>query len=285
MSPELAHAVAGFLSDDSVPYGFSAAVEFVAVPAEPLEATRRHAAENEGHSRNGTLATAAKPRLSRGGAGLEIDLADPRRPDAVPSDVRALLPRQGLANYLEALAVVHKLESLATDPDFLAEATHRDRRTPTCCRSTAMPEHTHAPVIAVIALYAAQVELLRILIHRSAILPMAAFTIEVGLPEAFRQRESLAALISLTRSHAHRAVTYGEGPQLLMVALTRACKHLVLFGDPGTLARRSQWNGPVDHLDEADSAHERGLLARILPYTQGASTRSAPARMREGSSV
>src|SRR6185312_13425020 len=76
------------------------------------------------------------------------------------------------------------------------------------------------PALAVIALYPAQAELIRMLLRRNqtAAHPLG---IEVGVPTAFRQRECHTALVSLTRSHTHRAVAYGESPEQLLLALTR----------------------------------------------------------------
>jgi superfamily I DNA and/or RNA helicase len=136
--------------------------------------------------------------------------------------------------------------------------------------------------VGVIALYAAQAELLRRLIERSAALAASGLSVEVGTPATFRQRECLAALVSLTRSHSHRAVTFGEGPHALALALTRAASRLQLFGDPGTLARRTQWGGPVDHLDEAAAARERALVSRLLAHLHGPAPHPPP-RPREGS--
>ena len=91
----------------------------------------------------------------------------------------------------------------------------------------------------------------------------------MGLPSAFREQEHDTVVVSLTRSHAHRAVTFGEGPALLAVALTRARRQLVLFGDAGTLARRAQWTGAVEPLDEAGAAWERDIAGRLLEHLHG----------------
>jgi hypothetical protein len=114
----------------------------------------------------------------------------------------------------------------------------------------------------VVALYPAQVELLRHLVKRSAL--HDAVSVEVGLPQDFRQRECQIALVSLTRSHSHRAVTYGPTPAILTQALTIATDRITLFGDAGTLIRRSKWDGPVDHLQAADALQERNLVLRLV---------------------
>jgi superfamily I DNA and/or RNA helicase len=118
--------------------------------------------------------------------------------------------------------------------------------------------------IGVCALYPAQAELIRCLMRRSPILGGAAEHIRVGVPADFRERECHIALLSLTRSHSHRAVSFGGHPQDLVLALTRARSRLLVFGDQGTLARRTEWDGPVDHLDERSADRERKLLARLV---------------------
>jgi superfamily I DNA and/or RNA helicase len=123
--------------------------------------------------------------------------------------------------------------------------------------------------VAVIALYPAQAELLRLLLARSPAVAAATLAVEVGTPAAFRHRDCLVALVSLTRSHSHRAVPLGDGPQALAEALTRAAGRLVLFGDPATLARRSQWQGALDHLDEHAARAERRLVGQLVESLEG----------------
>jgi superfamily I DNA and/or RNA helicase len=139
--------------------------------------------------------------------------------------------------------------------------------------------------VALIALYPAQVELIRRLVRDLVARTPAAVRVEVGLPSDFHQRECLAALVSLTRSHTHRAVPFGEGPQQLVEALTRAVSRLWVFGDPGTLARRGQWSGPLDHLDESAAERERDLVLRLCQFLTGQTPRAADFRSFEGSGV
>jgi hypothetical protein len=70
--------------------------------------------------------------------------------------------------------------------------------------------------------------------------------------------------VSLTRSHGHRAVTYGDEPGLLPLALTRARQRLILIGDAGTLARRAAWDGPLDHYDALTAAAETAWAANLI---------------------
>jgi hypothetical protein len=225
-------------------------------PAPAVHATKRGSDpglrwNGSGHA-TATLTSPARAaqRTARGGAGLEVDLIDPRRIDALPNDLRPLLPPRGVVNYLEARAVVHELEALAQDEGF------RAARAAWCAE--------RGPAVAVMSLFPAQAKLLRVLIDRSAVLASAGLRAEVGQPWEFRQREALAVLLSLTRSHATRAVPFSDHPRALVLALTRAAERLLIFGDPGTMSRRSQWFGALDHLDETTGPLEQALLGQLL---------------------
>jgi hypothetical protein len=254
-----------------------AVFELLAVPplTEDPESGRQGGPEVR-HRKGGTATATPRLRHARGGAGLEVDLANSGPLEQVPADLRAALPSEGLVNFFEARAVVRYLERLLTDPRFRA-AAEAWRRKATCQRTSANCEEgaegttagfrpVHSPAIAVMAPYSAQVELIRLLIAQNPTLAAPNVGIEIGRPADFRQRECLTALISLTRSHTHRAVTYGEGPEALILALTRAAERLVVFADLGTLARRAAWQGAVDHLGEAAATRERDLAARLLRF-------------------
>jgi hypothetical protein len=239
------------------------AVEFVPVPS-PREGVRHPAGAvlsgrraAPGRGRGGQAVHAAHPPR-KGGAGLEVDLADPHHRDRLPGEYRAALPNAGMANFLEAQAVVRTLEDLAADPAVRAAR----------------------PSVGVIALYPGQAALIRRLLQGSR---AAALGVTVDVPAGFRERECDVALVSLTRSHGHRAVSFGDGPQALAVALTRARSRLLVFGDVGTLARRAQWPHPLDHLDEAASARERALAGRLAACAEGQGPHAHLVRLREGS--
>jgi len=274
----------GYQCDDLATSERTVSVEFVSVTGALAASEPRRRGEDDGRRRGGGTATATtRVRTPRGGAGLEVDLADSRRLDQLPAELRAVLPGQGLINYVEAQAVVRMVETLLADPAFAAEAVSwQQRHVATGGSPVAVGR---LPVLAVMALYPGQVELLRRLLRR---LPQPAnpvCTVEVGLPLAFRQREGLAALVSLTRSHTHRAVAYGESPEVLVQALTRAARRLILFGDPGTLLRRSQWPGAVDHLDESAAGRERRLLSQLAHAVQGDGPAAQVFRLHEGGSL
>jgi hypothetical protein len=235
-------------------------VEFVSVPARPVTANTRN------------------PRWT-GGAGLELDLADARHHDRLPAELRARLGEaRGLVNYLEAQAIVRTLEHLLGGQNGFS--CHARLLEGTANGSgTLDPGHAqcHAPAsVRVIALYPAQAQLIRLLLEQTPELWIGrGLDIHVGAAAAFRECECDVLLLSLTRSHTHRAVTFGEGPSMLALAMTRARGRLILFGDPGTLARRAQWQGPLDHLDANDSERERRVIAQLLGYIQGQGTHAS----------
>jgi hypothetical protein len=242
----------GLVASGVSPNGF-AAVEFVAVPSlKAVEGGRRNLNQRQESVVPGP---SAWPR--KGGAGLELDLTDPRNRERLPPEIRTRLPSQGFVNYPEGQAVVQGLATVAAE----------------------IANGRAGPRIAVLALYPAQVELIRQLIQQSPLL--ADLDVEVVTPNCYRQREADVVLLSLTRSHSHRPVAFGDGPRALALALTRARSKLVLFGDPGTLMRRSQWDGPLEHLNETTAALERTLIARLVRHLEppaGASRTSRPSQ-------
>jgi hypothetical protein len=186
----------------------------------------------------------SKQEWPREGAGLELDLSTSRNADRLPVGLRHSLPARGFVNYLEAQALIRRLE------------TWLRKESADSCR------------VAVLALYQGQVELLRRLIEQSETLRAGNFPLEVALPSRLHQRECEVVFLSLTRSHAHRSVAFGEDVNELPLALTRARGRLFVFGDPGSLCKRTNWHGPLDHLD-AQSAHQELLrLSRLLTYLQ-----------------
>jgi hypothetical protein len=245
MAPGLAGVVAELLgtgADRPSGNGAGGGVEFVPVP--PLADGRRN-----GHGGD-------PPRLpadTRGGAGLEADLADARQRGQLPPDVADGLPPRGVVNVAEARAVVRVLRRLAAD--------------------------TAPGPVAVLALSAAQAELIRRLARGEPGLPT---DLLIDVPPALRQREAGTVVVSLTRSHTHRAVFYGDDPDWLPLALSRGRGRLVLVGDPGTLARRAQWDGPLDHLDAAAARRERELVQNLVRYLHGRGRHARAFRLLDG---
>ena len=238
--------------------GQSGSVEFVPVPAGRQSTAAQTPGNGGGRRGLGTARPGARSAVPshKGGAGLELDLADLRQQDRLPADLRSHLPNEGFVNYPEAQAVVAALADLVKETG-LGELGGDHELI------------ARQPAVAVVALYSAQAELIRRLIRQDPRLAPLDRVVEIGVPAAFRQREATVVLLSLTRSHTHRAVAFGDGPQMLALAMTRARAKLVVFGDPGTLLRRSQWEGPLEHLDEETAARERQLIARLVHCLPG----------------
>jgi hypothetical protein len=227
------------------------AVEFIAVGG--------------GKNKNGFRQDPRGPRRQDphvGGPGLETDFATLRPGDRLPPEIRALATPRGVCNLTEARTVVRKLEEIvAASP-------------------TANGTSFSA---AVLALYPAQAELIRNLVQQSMHLGTRANSILIGTPCVLRQREVDVVVLSLTRSHHHKAVAFGESPSALVQAMTRARRKLILVGDPANLIRRAQWSGAVDTLDSAMAAWEGELLGRLARYLQGQGRFASAFRLIEGS--
>jgi hypothetical protein len=243
-----------------------AAVEFAPVPA--ASGGTHYGRDNHGaRSTAGSPAAFSLAHLStRGGAGLELDVGDPRQRDRLPADLRGTLPRQGCVNYAEAQAIVEAL--LAQHSNYPSNGFVGEH-------------HDTPPTVAVVTLYPAQAELVRRLVARAPALADGRLKIEIAA--GFPQREADLVLLSLTRSHTHRAVAYGADPGALLVALTRAREKLIIFGDAGTLLRRSQWDGPLEHLDQAAAREERQLISRWVRYLDDAMLQRRSMQVRQGS--
>jgi hypothetical protein len=252
LQPFVYHMLGASFPDSDQGAGTASVVEFVPVPA-PHSGGSRSTSRRTSDDDAGSLWT--NSFTSRGGAGLEADLAGIRRSDRLPIDLAEILPRNGIVNYFEAQAVAQKLTSLTTT-------------TETACQATSGCTGKHRPVVGVIAFSAAQVRLIQTLVERVPPKTIAHLNLRIGRPEELAQTEFDIVLISLTRSHTHRAVAYAATPQDWVRALTCGRKQIIIFGDPGNLVRRTQWHGGLDELNEVAANRERELATRLVRYLQ-----------------
>lgn len=167
------------------------------------------------------------PRI--GGAGYEVDLSDARQRASLPADLVALLPTTEWVNLHEAQALLKYLEQQGS------------------------------VAVTVTSPFTPQVIALRHLAQSSPRLRHVTF---VDRHEA-EHVECERLIISLTRSHMTRAVTFGESPAVMSKLLSRVRRHVLFVGDPGTLARRLQWDLAVDHLNLAEATKERRWIAAL----------------------
>src|SRR5262249_18851363 len=151
------------------PHDSHGTLEFIHVPAvneiEPRAAREVVGARQQNGHR---VAAQSRPRVARGGAGLEFDLSDLRQRERLPGALRSAVPNEGLVNFAEAQAVVALLEKLA--------------------REGVLRDDASGPVAAVTSLYPAQVSLLRALLRQSPALARLASTFTVDEPASLRQR-------------------------------------------------------------------------------------------------
>ncbi|MBI2807449.1 MAG: hypothetical protein HYX68_20900 [Planctomycetes bacterium] len=180
-------------------------------------------------------------------AAYELDLSASRSSEALPAGLRHGLPGRGYVNYAEAQALIGKLEGWARE-----HPSTKDR-------------------VAVVALYAGQVELLRRLVTQSELLRSCTFPLEIALPSALHQREFEFVLLSMTRSNPQRTVAFGENVREFPLGLTLACSRLYVFGDARTLSQRVSSKGPVENLKSPDLEIETRHLSRFAACLQDAS--------------
>lgn len=189
-----------------------------------------------------------RPRLPRG-AGLELDLSDRQHlpePPRLPSDVLSLLPSEGIVNLSEVEAIIDYLTHILSDPNV---TDRMDRK--------------GGVGVVVLTPSSAQATLLRAMIAKTPLSANHAGRMEIATPEGFRHRESLIAIISMTRSHASRAVPFAVEPEHLAEMLTRGAEEVVIFADPGALGRRAAWFGSLEFQSEKDGLREQNLLRRL----------------------
>ncbi|HEV3118088.1 MAG TPA: AAA domain-containing protein, partial [Gemmataceae bacterium] len=136
----------GELAQDGLP-----AVEFISVPTAANRDEVVPPDEGTRPAKDRTVLFSSARMARRGGAGLELDIADPRQRDRLPEEVRGKLPREGFVNLQEAQIVVRSLAALCRHAQSANGSAGDGAR----------------PAVAVIALQAAQAELIRHLLEQA----------------------------------------------------------------------------------------------------------------------
>jgi hypothetical protein len=172
-----------------------------------------------------------KPGIRHRGAGCEVDLSDPAARLTLTTEEAMELPSEGIINPLEVERIV----------DFLNRQRDISQYGIGCT-------------------FDAQCELLRKTLQLNERLQ----SIPVGNEAFWRTRECKTLLISLTRSHPNRAVPFAADPTILFDLMRRARSMLILFGDVGTMLRRTQWSGPCEYLNGHRAEVERQFLRRLI---------------------
>jgi hypothetical protein len=181
------------------------------------------------------------------GASLEVDLGGRSGAiSSIPAHLRARLPSEGVVNLTEANAVLRWLRA------FLAGE----------CRQGLGPGPSHGATLAVLAATEAQAILLQALLE--PVLESSGVDCLISDAEGARGKHCLVAAVSLVRSKGAEAAPFSRHPEDLAVLLTRASRKLVLFGDPGFMARRAQWYGSLEHQGDLEAAQEQALMRSLV---------------------
>lgn len=93
------------------------------------------------------------------------------------------------------------------------------------------------PSIGIISPYKHQVEVLKSLVQSNPALQEVAAVITVNTIDSFQGQERDAIFISLARSNADSVIGFLLDVRRMNVAMTRACKKLVVIGDSATLSQ------------------------------------------------
>lgn len=124
--------------------------------------------------------------------------------------------------------------------------------------------------IAVIAPYAAQVRLLRNLIHQSASITgdrtesktmeaastttvLPATNLEIDTVDGFQGREKEAVIISLVVSNSRNEIGFLADTRRINVALTRARRKLIVIGDSATLGGHEFYSALFEYMQSIDA--------------------------------
>jgi ATP-dependent RNA/DNA helicase IGHMBP2 len=104
--------------------------------------------------------------------------------------------------------------------------------------------------IGVISPYKAQVKTLQALFDESELLKPIKEQVDINTVDAFQGQERDIIYISLVRSNDEGEIGFLADERRMNVAMTRARKKLVMFGDTATLGNNSFYNQLLDYVQE-----------------------------------
>jgi len=108
------------------------------------------------------------------------------------------------------------------------------------------------PTIAIISPYKQQIHVLNELLDHSPELQPYKDKISVNTIDSFQGQERDIVYISLTRSNADGVIGFLSDIRRMNVAMTRARKKLVVFGDSATLARHAFYGDFIEYVTAID---------------------------------
>ncbi|KAL1524177.1 hypothetical protein AB1Y20_019086 [Prymnesium parvum] len=138
--------------------------------------------------------------------------------------------------------------------------------------------------IGVITPYNAQVDLLRTLLEEERQV-LSEFgegaALEVGTVDGFQGREKEAIVISLVRSNQAREVGFLREDRRMNVAITRARRHVAIFGDSDTCSAHPFLKRMVDYFDEHGEVRSAAMFGAAPGACRQQSYAPPPSRPRK----
>ena len=107
--------------------------------------------------------------------------------------------------------------------------------------------------IGIISPYKAQVKTLQALFDESDLLQTIKEQVDINTVDAFQGQERDIIYISLVRSNDEGEIGFLGDERRMNVAMTRARKKLVMFGDTATLGNNSFYHQLLDYVQEIGS--------------------------------
>jgi superfamily I DNA and/or RNA helicase len=111
----------------------------------------------------------------------------------------------------------------------------------------------------IISPYKAQVELLKDIVEKDAEIQSSGIKVSVNTVDGFQGQERDIIYISLVRSNEKGEIGFLADIRRMNVAMTRARKKLVVFGDSSTLGNHSFYKDFLEYAEEINgyrSAYE-----------------------------
>lgn len=109
--------------------------------------------------------------------------------------------------------------------------------------------------IGIIAPYKAQVKALQELFDENEPLKTIREQVDINTVDAFQGQERDIIYISLVRSNDEGEIGFLADERRMNVAMTRARKKLVMFGDTATLGNNSFYHQLIDYIQEVEAYH------------------------------
>ncbi|WP_432708433.1 AAA domain-containing protein [Pedobacter sp.] len=113
----------------------------------------------------------------------------------------------------------------------------------------------HFPTIGIISPYKQQIQVIKDLLAQTPVLSDYGCKITVNTIDSFQGQERDMVYISLTRSNNDGQIGFLADIRRMNVAMTRARKKLVVFGDSATLSRHAFYDNFIQYAEQQNAYH------------------------------